>query len=602
MRWAYLIPRVLIVGLIWAFMTWAKDPLLHYSAVQTLQAIVGAKADVGVVSTSLFPPRLTVDDVALANANRPGTNLIQFDQLEFRLAGHPLLRRQFVVEEGQLTGVRFRTLRNDDGQLEVTQEPAEDSEPSWMSEKLQQIGTEWLAELLEQTKAQLDPNRLETYRTGSEVYTKWDERFNEMTDRAKLLRPRFEQLRLQFEQARRGDPLQMIEQYLQIAHQAEQLARDAQQIRDELINITPEVRTDFARLDQARKNDQQMVMQTISLLKPDGRRVTESLIGEQMYLQLQQLLSWVELAQQYRKDLAEQAQPPRQGGRDFDFPLLQPSPDFHLQRLLISGEVEINGKLVPFEAELADLTEDAPLLGRPCVFRFTSQSDLSLSMRVSYDARGEIAVTQVTASYKDPAGRLLSSGKPDRAMLSARLADSGWNVDLTVVGQQISGAVELQSTLNDAVFIAKDSIRPEFINAARDAIGSIRQVAATLSLGGTIMRPSMRLESNLGEQIVEGVQLAFSHQIETARDRLMADVNAYASDQVTKLTSRFSTEYQRLKDDNAQLIAQVQEVRTIVAAVQSGKLDANTLVRTVSDSNLISDKQKKQVDLHRPNQ
>ncbi len=597
MRWSYIIPRLIIVALVWAFVTWGKDPLLHYSMVRSLQAVTGAKADIAQVQTQLFPPRMTVDRVALASASAPGTNIIQFDQLEFRLAGDPLLRRQFVVEEGRLTGVRFHTTRQDDGQLEVIPEDdAEGSEPSWMQEKLKQAGEEWLANLLDQTKAQLDPDRLETYRTGREVYAKWDVRFQDLTDRARLLKPRFEQLRSQFEDARRGDPLQMIERYLQIAQRAEQLTRDAQQIRDELTGISPEVKSDFARLDQARKNDQEMVKHSIALLKPDARRVTESLIGEQMYLQLQQLLSWIQLAQQYQTELAEQAHPPRPAGRDFEFPLLNPTPDFHLQKMLISGEVEIDGRLVPFEAELSDVTEDAPLLGRPCVFRLHTTSQSPLEIHVTYDARTQLPVTQIIASYKDPNGRILASGKPDKAALSARLSDVSWGVNLTVVDQQIGGAVQLQSQLSDAVFTARDSIRPELLSAARDAIGAIQQVGATLSLGGTLLKPSMQLESDLGQQIVDGVQLAFTQQLTQARDRLLNDVNTYASDQVSKLTTKFGSEYQKLKSENADLIAQVEEVRTIAVALRSGKLDANTVLRTVSDSKFVNDKQKRQVD------
>ena len=169
-------------------------------------------------------------------------------------------------------------------------------------------------------------------------------------------------------------------------------------------------------------------------------------------------------------------------------------------------------------------------------------------------------------------------------------------MNLTVVNQQIDGAVQLQSQLSDAVFTARDSIRPELLNAARSAIGSIHQVGATLSLGGTLLKPSMQLESDLGQQIVDGVQLAFTQQLTEARDRLLSDVNSYASDQVSKLTTKFGSEYQKLKSENADLIAQVEEVRTIAVALRSGKLDANTVLRTVSDSKFVSDKQKRQVD------
>ena len=72
MRWSYLIPRLMIVALIWAFFAFGFDPALRYGATETLQAVTGAKADVGEVVTEFFPPRVTVDSFALADRSKPG--------------------------------------------------------------------------------------------------------------------------------------------------------------------------------------------------------------------------------------------------------------------------------------------------------------------------------------------------------------------------------------------------------------------------------------------------------------------------------------------------------------------------------------------------
>lgn len=596
MRWTYIIPRMLIVGLLWCFLTFGLDPLLRYSTVQSLQVAIGAKADVGEFRTQVYPPRLTVAQVALANARRPGTNLMQFDELEFRLAGDPLLRRQFVVEEGRITGVRFKGIRTDDGLLEPAPPEDADAPPSWLTEKLKTAGDEWLTRLTEQAKAQIDPNILETYRVGSDLYAKWDGRFNEMADRGKLLKPQVVSLKSQFQNAKQGDTIQKIEQYLQVAQKAELLVQEARQIKDQLTAIVPEVRTDFARLDQARKNDQELVRHKISLLKPDGRRISETLIGEQMYLQLQQLLSWVEMVREYQRELKEQTQPERGNGTDFQFPILNPTPDFHIRRLLVAGEIEIDGEQVPFEAEINDITEDAPLLGRPCIVRFRARGPKPVVVALSYDTRTEKTITKVLVDYQDAGGRILSAGKPDNVLLSARLADISWNLKITLIEDLLQGRIQFDSELQDVAFSARDSIRPEFVQAARDALSGIRAVNAGLTLGGTVRKPQFELDSNLGTQIADGVELALVNQIENAKTRLIAEVNTYASDQVTKLSARFASEYEELKAENADLIAQIQQVQQIVASLQSGKVDPNAVFRQVTESKVLSDKQQGKVD------
>lgn len=595
MRWTYVIPRAIIVGLLWGFLTWGLDPLLRYSAVQTVQSMTGARVDIGQLATQIYPPRLQLRQVAVASPSKRGTNLIEFDSLEFRLAGDPLLRRQFVIEEGRLSGVRLHTRRSDDGQLAPSPAAPTSNEPGWLTEKLTTLSDAWLTGLLDDARQQLDPNTLETWRTGTQLYHKWDERLNALADRGRLLKPQYQQLKNQLDNARQGDTLRRIEQYVQVADTADRLTQQAQRLQQELQGIVPEVRGDFVKLDQARRNDQVMIQNKLQLLRPDGRRITESLIGEQMYLQLQQLLSWIDLARDYQQELKEQARPPRGRGRDFSWPILQPTPDLHLQKLLISGSLSIDGTAVPFEALISDITEDAPLLGRPCVVRLKADGARPLLLKLTLDLTRPEPVTQLLATWSDPEGQLLHVGQPDKAMLSARLTEIAWNLNLTVCQEQLQGQVRLQSRFEDAVFSADSAIRPEFVQAASDSLSTIRSVGATLDIGGSLRDPRMQLTSDLGQQVSEGVSLAFANQLQNARERLSREVDNFATAQVTRLKARCGDEYAQLLRENAELLAQIQEVQSMVAAVQSGRMDPNAMFRQAADSKILSDRQQESV-------
>ena len=60
MRWSYIIPRLIIVGLLWGFLVYGVDPLLRYSTVQSLQTVTGAKVDVAELQTTYFPPSFSI--------------------------------------------------------------------------------------------------------------------------------------------------------------------------------------------------------------------------------------------------------------------------------------------------------------------------------------------------------------------------------------------------------------------------------------------------------------------------------------------------------------------------------------------------------------
>lgn len=594
MRWTYLIPRLLIVAMVWAFFAFGMDPILRYTAVTSLQSLTGAKVDIADVRTRFFPPTLSIQNVALASARKPGKNLVQFDEMHFRLEPSSLSRRRFVVEDGHLTGVQFDTDRTDDGQLEYVEEPV-DEEPSWISEKLTELGNDWLNNLTEQVKSELDPNTLETYRLGRETYSKWDGRFDDMSARAKELEPRVKQLKVRFENAKKGDTLEQIEQYLAVSQEAELLIREAQEFQVEIKGIVPEVRNDFRLLNESRERDQEKIRNKLALLKPDGRRITQALLGKPMYRQLQQILTWVEAAREYQSELGKQVKPPRNVGRDFEFAIRNPAPDFLLKRLTLSGKMSIQGEEVPFDATLTDVTEDPKLHQKPCVMQLTADGSRPLNLRITYDATGDEPISEMIADYADSNPMPLLAGKPQETSLTGTMSDLSWRTHLRLVKNEIEGTIDLDSQLGNLRFDAPENVRTEIVQAANEALSSLSVLNARVVLGGTLRDPSIELESDVGEQISEGVKHAFTQQLDIAKERLVAEVNTFAGEQIEKLTGRFKGEYDELLAKNKDVMEQIGEVREIVATLRSGKVDPQTLVRQVTNSKLIPSKDQEKI-------
>ena len=468
MRWTYVIPRLIIVGLIWAFMAFGFDPLLRYSATQSLQAVTGAKVDIDSVQTGFFPPRFSVNSAALASHRRPGLNVVQFDSMKFNLAGAPLLHRSYVVEEASVTGVRFGTPRSDSGQLEVAPESDEPESPSWLTEKLKNVGDEWLEDFTEQAKGQLDPNVLESYRLGNQLYVKWDQRFIQMNGQLEQKKQQVASVREKMDRAKKADTLQQIEMYLQLAQQADLLMRETRTLRTQVQTIVPEVQRDFARLDQARKNDQQQVMQTVQLLKPDARRISESLIGEQMYLQVQQILSWLEAARGYQEDLRKPRAPERQRGRDFEFELFDPTPKMLCRKMLINGELMLDAVPTPFEAVLTNVTSDPRLLGKPALLRATTAGESAFELIVQHDATKDVSQTDLAADYTDCKEQRLSAGKPDGDRLTAGLSNLHWMARITLVENRIQGKITVSSDFGSPEIRVKNEFAAALAKDTRD--------------------------------------------------------------------------------------------------------------------------------------
>ncbi|MFN5584977.1 MAG: TIGR03545 family protein [Planctomyces sp.] len=594
MRWKWIVPRLLIAFSIWAFIHWGMDPLLRWTAVSALQSVTGARVDIRRVVTTFFPPSIDIQQTAVASARRRGRNLFEFDRMSLQLENRSLSQRRFVISDGRIENLQFDTWRSDDGQLEKPATPVVE-EPSWASEKLKELGDEWLTQLSEQARAQLDPNTLETWRLGSEVYEKWDVRFEDLTDRARDLEPRVRSLSEQFKLAKEGSTVDQIEKYLEVAREADLVLQDARRLQNDLKQMAPEVRTDFESINQARLNDQQMIQQKIALLKPDGRRISQALLGRDVYLRVQEMLTWFELFRSYQSELTQQVQPPRNPGRTWPVLPVSLGPAFHARKISLSGNMSIDRDLVPWQAVLSDITSDPRLLGKPAVLEASAAGPRPLQLKYTVDATTDVLRSELTAELRDPQGFALAAGRRQKARFEAGLSNLTWTAQVALTGDDMSGFIQWVSDIDGLSFEASDDVRPEILEAANEALHDIQSLDVVLALTGTLQKPDIVLSTELGDQIASGIQTAVMHQLDRARARLLEEADRQATAQLARLRTRFGEEYNRLAKENEQLITQVQEVTQLLAALRSGKVDPRAVIQQVSNSKLLKERDRESV-------
>ncbi|MFN5075886.1 MAG: TIGR03545 family protein [Planctomyces sp.] len=594
MRWKWIVPRLLIAFSIWAFIHWGMDPLLRWTAVSALQSVTGARVDIRRVVTTFFPPSIDIQQTAVASARRRGRNLFEFDRMSLQLENRSLSQRRFVISDGRIENLQFDTWRSDDGQLEKPATPVVE-EPSWASEKLKELGDEWLTQLSEQARAQLDPNTLETWRLGSEVYEKWDVRFEDLTDRARDLEPRVRSLSEQFKLAKEGSTVDQIEKYLEVAREADLVLQDARRLQNDLKQMAPEVRTDFESINQARLNDQQMIQQKIALLKPDGRRISQALLGRDVYLRVQEMLTWFELFRSYQSELTQQVQPPRNPGRTWPVLPVSLGPAFHARKISLSGNMSIDRDLVPWQAVLSDITSDPRLLGKPAVLEASAAGPRPLQLKYTVDATTDVLRSELTAELRDPQGFALAAGRRQKARFEAGLSNLTWTAQVALTGDDMSGFIQLVSDIDGLSFEASDDVRPEILEAANEALHDIQSLDVGLALPRTLQTPDIGLSTELGDQIASGIQTAVMHQLDRARARLLEEADRQATAQLARLRTRFGEEYNRLAKENEQLITQVQEVTQLLAALRSGKVDPRAVIQQVSNSKLLKERDRESV-------
>ena len=594
MRWGYLIPRLIIVALIWAFMTYGLDPLLRRGAVNGLQAATGAKADIGNIETAFFPQAATVKSVALADRNKPGRNLVEFDVMTLKFAGDALLRRSYVVDEATITGIELGTFRDDDGQLEREEDDDESSGPivpPWLQDKLKNIGDEWVDQLTDQARQQLDPNLLESYRVGNEVYLKWEDRFATVEGQIKQAETELKSLEAQIKAAKNGDTLQQVEQYLRVAQRADLLSRNLRVLIDGFRTSVPQdVKRDFARLNQAQLNDRAKVGDTIRMLRPDSGQVTESLLGEEMYGQLQDLLSWLNVVQGYQDQIRRPEAPARARGRDFEFELFNPTPKFLAKRIQLSGMLSVNDTPTPFDAIISNVTSDPKLLGQPAVLNGNTTGALPVQLLVTHNATVDVPITTVAAEFVDNSERSLSAGRADKHQFTASLGQFHWTANVVMTNGTVDGKVRVRSNFGSPQFRSSNKHAALLTGLTEQSLGAIQTVNTELTVTGSVKKPQVQMSSDLGSQFSASFDRAFAAFVPEVKSHLLAEVDSFVAKEKDVLSKKLGGHYSEIMKDHQTLLDQLASARKIATDLRSGKLDARQAVQFASDAKLLKGK------------
>ena len=109
--WTYLLPRLVILGLI-SLAIWASaDPLTQMIIISSIENRTGGKVDVAQLRCSIGNQKLYLKEVVLADPDDPRRNLLQADMAYLDFDSNALWRRQLIVTNGQTSRLMFGTPR-----------------------------------------------------------------------------------------------------------------------------------------------------------------------------------------------------------------------------------------------------------------------------------------------------------------------------------------------------------------------------------------------------------------------------------------------------------------------------------------------------------
>jgi uncharacterized protein (TIGR03545 family) len=542
-RWKYVLPRVAILAAVVAAVRFGLDPALKYLIVAGGEAALGAKVDVAELSTSLADGRITIDGFAATNPQRPMHNLAAAERMQLDVDVAALLRKRLVVKNGVVSGIVLDSDRTESGALDPTTAEA-DAGPSMFDpvvDAASDTATDWFNGLSERAEADLE-EKLATPRVLREREAAWETQYAALKTRADSLRAKAKQIETDFREAKKN-PLRAAQQLQTIQQQLVETQAELKSTIGELQALPAQAKADKQAIDEARKQDQAFLKETLNIAKTDGGQLTEYLLGDLAHGYVAQSVGWVNYLRTWVPK-SKMMRPARAPGTNVLF-VDRRQPQCLIERVELTGSAQVDGQPLEITGLLTDASTEPELHQRPMQLRLVSGGAISGDLLVTVDRRR--GASHDTLVLNCPHLKLgeRTLGKADSLAVNVASGEASLAAEITLEGDALSGFIRLHqaSTLAASTPALHDKRIADMLS---ESLQGVDQLDADIELAGTTRKPQIKIESNLGPQLAEGINGAVRKYLTESRDRLIVKVQGKVDDQLAKLDARRQAAQQQL--------------------------------------------------------
>jgi uncharacterized protein (TIGR03545 family) len=543
-RWKAILPFLLILGvvaLVWLLFgeTFVRRTTEDY-ATETL----GAEVDIGNLKITESKGRLTLGALQVADPFNPKRNLLEAGRIVLEIDPVPLLEKKIVINQMDLTGLRFGTPRS---------RPATPVKNAGVVQRVRAELGDWKKQLdvpllslapIDTLKSlALDPTKLGTVQAAHSVVQRSDSVRTAIQESLKSLQPRPildsasalatrlaaanpATLGLQGSVQAATDIKRTIDQIDQVKKQLGALQRSAS-AGVQLLG------TGLKEIDAARQRDYQFARGLAKLPSISAPDISQMLFGPPTASVFAQALYYANLGRSYLPPGMDPLRRPgprrmRMNGTSISFPKEHAWPSFLLRQGKIGFSLGSDTSGSAFAASLTGVTSEPAIYGQPTLF--SAQGSLKGANPVSVDLSG--VLNHVGAIPRDSL-RASLTGVPlpsfDLPGLPFRLAPGRGQAVLTfgLEGERLWGRWSLRSDQLSST--PSDSVRVRQLTQLETVVGrvlgGVKSLRLDADLGGTITRPSLSISSNVGDAVAGGIRNLIGEEVSKVEAKVRADVD-----------------------------------------------------------------------------
>lgn len=582
-RWTYVIPRLTVVVLLGAFVCFGFDSVLRYVVVKSTESFLGAKVDIGEITTSWWQGRLQVKNTAVAAPWATRKNVFEFDRATVVVDKQQLFQKRLIVDHAELLNLRIDTDRQDSGFL-----PSETQHDltGWFGRAggIGSVDRGWVQSLKGHFEEKLEAD-LETIRVGQAVTTYWLGQYETLQARAELWRLEVLRIKNAFEWLQKN-PLQDPRLYQQLASDVKAVAVELQTLRGTVMQLARQARNDRDAISEAKDHDVEYLKGKVAQMGLDVRLMSDYFIGEEARQQLAQAQTWYSSASEIFALLARKPEfaPTERRGVDVMFVGQPTPPSFLIREARFQGTATVGGSRKPLIGRLQGLTS-APQIGKPFACEFRLGGEAPIQARVLVDQTSHLPSGELFLDCRklDLASR--TWGDPATFALDVSAGEGRVWMRVKLNEERIDGRIVIkQDEITMKPTLPLEGRGARFATYFCKAVEQIDHLHMAIELQGELSNPKVSIETNLSKDLTRSLQGAATAELGECLRRWVRTTEVVAADHLGKLQGAF----QRLESQVLQSLEvgekQLAEVRGYVSAgvgLPASPASASSMIRGV---------------------
>lgn len=596
-RLAYLIPRLILLGLAFLAASIAGDTIAERLVTAHLESSLSMDVEIGRLRTRTSGGKVFVNDLALVDPARPLTNLFQADLAFFEIDLSAISRRQLVIENARASQVRLGVPRTSavsnpistDQSALKTIDDATGFSPAHLGKFLanhDSIRMAWLDQFKNDTPIMAEvkkPESNQLYDLASATNQKWNKDLQQQNGQLKVVSASFAKVvsgQPSAEEIERNgingppNPLRGRASNQPQESKLDEIIEALERLRRQQEILERQAAADMARLEAAFQSESTSKDQP----KPIEPEVSPETFSQLLLAELHERIAneamdWFSglrnsvTACSRRKNSVSQTQSRPSGGRGEVVEILgaagkQPTV---LKKLTFDGAGRFNQQHVNFAGEAFDITDQPSTHNLPTTFKLRAQGDQHFVLQGSIDRRSGSCSDSVTIDFPAfPLGPQNLGTESEMLVTTGPRTTAHGAIHLKVDGQAVSGTMRLD--FSDVALVVEHlhdvAGGKEVALRLNQSLSTLQQFESTATFEGTLDHPHVKFESSLGETLTVAMTQIERGKVNENQVATKDEVDQFYKTQVLPLKTNIEIELDSINRSIESQIGIAQKVRT----------------------------------------